>query len=174
MSNERRTAFSRTTTLGADEWLSRLTQAGRDEDWAGTPDPDAMDLRIETRGRRFTVRNAVDGWPPRALRRQFDGEVTESPGGSILQGRFRLHTMTRVALTLWFLSMSLIVVIIAAGNVSGSAELPAVASGWAGIAAPVVMVGAAAVLVRSSLAQSQRLEEDVRRFLIRLTSNGTG
>jgi succinate-acetate transporter protein len=79
-----------------------------------------------------------------------------------------------VALTLWFLSMSLIVVIIAAGNVSGSAELPAVASGWAGIAAPVVMVGAAAVLVRSSLAQSQRLEEDVRRFLIRLTSNGTG
>jgi hypothetical protein len=163
--------FTRSTGLRARELLSRLEQAACDDGELETQDPEANQLRLEIAGHRFTIRNTADGSPPHALRRLFDGEVVEQPDGSVVRGRFRLHALTRVALTLWFASMSLIAILLVAGNLTGGVELPVAASGWAGMSVPVVILGAAAWLVRSSLAQSRKLEEEIARFLMRLVSS---
>jgi hypothetical protein len=163
-------ALTLTTRLRADELLTRLDQAAGDDGDFEPPESDAIRLRVEIAAPRFIMRHTADGPPPHALRRLFDGEVVERPDGTVVTGRFRLHTMTRVALALWFASMSLIVVLIGAGNLAGRMELPAAVSGWVGVGVPLAILAAAAWLVRSSLVQSRRLEEEMERFLTRLVS----
>ena len=152
------------TALLATACLTRLARAASADEWADPIAPDADQIAVAVTGHRFTLRPIGEGSPPHALRRIFEGEVVDGPGGARIHGTFRLHALARLALVLWFVSIALIVSLVVAANLSG-AELPAAASGWIGVAIPLAILIAAAVLVRSSLAHSRRGEEMALRFL---------
>jgi len=153
-----------TTVLEASECLARLGKAANADEWADPIAPGADQIAVVVSGRRFTLRDIREGSPPHALRRLFDGEVVDGPKGARIRGTFRLHALARLALVFWFVSIALIVAVVVAANLSG-VELPAAASGWIGVGIPIVILIAATVLVRSSLAQSRRGEEVALRFL---------
>jgi hypothetical protein len=153
-----------TTEIQATECLARLTRAASADEWVDPIVPDADQIAVAVTGHRFTLRHIGDGSPPHALRRIFEGEVVDGPSGARIHGTFRLHSLARLALAFWFVSIGLIVGLVVAANLAG-AELPAAASGWIGVGIPIAILIAAAVLVRSSLAQSRRGEEVMVRFL---------
>ena len=155
-----------TTARRGVQCLALLTEAaaredGLDPDWAAAGDS----MVVSVRAHRFTVMNASDdlGW--KSFRRLFHGEVVDDDRGARIRGRFRLHAMARVWLTLWFVSMTTIVFLLLAGNLAGGGNLPPAATGVAAVLIPALMLVTAAVLVRVGLAQARRGETSVVGFL---------
>jgi hypothetical protein len=125
-------------------------------------------------GGRVVVRNVSDGSPPHPLRRILYAEIVERPDGAVIRGRFRLPTVARLGLSLWFACTGAIAMLLVAGMVTGEGNLPSPLNGWTAVAVTVVFIGAAVALVRAGLAQSRAREAAIAAFLRRIVDSRSG
>jgi hypothetical protein len=153
--------------LAPAECRERLQRAAEDE-----LGPEAlvsdMPMFVTIAGNRFSVTNASEdlGW--RMFRRGFHGEFVEDANATIVSGRFRLHTLARIGLAIWFVSMGAIVVILTAGEVTGAVRLQPAVPRLAALAIPVLTIAAGAGVVRWSLARARGGDAAVLEFVARL------
>jgi hypothetical protein len=154
-----------TSALTRQECLRRLQRAAEADDWEPPAPSSAEPMLVTIVGDAFTVMNASErlGW--RTFRRHFYGRIAERPAGLSISGRFRLHPAARLALTVWFGSMTGIVGLLAAANIVGGTALPAGIAGWPALLIPTLVLAAAAWLVRWGLAEARRGEPAVVYFL---------
>jgi hypothetical protein len=153
------------TALTLAECRERLRRAAAAlEDWQ--PDEPIV---VSMDGDRVTAADASDSGGPRLLRRWLHAEILDDPAGARLRGRFRLAAPARLALGIWFGSMSAVILLLAlATALSEDGDLLAGVPAWVAIATPLLMVAIAIALVRWGLAQSARREQTVVDHLARL------
>src|SRR5215831_16378829 len=98
--------------LTASECLARLRAGAEVSErqpmgsWPSINDP----MLVRVVGRRFRLMKASGGPKGNSFRRMFHGEVLDSPTGSIVRGRFRLHFVVRAFLFVWLSGITYVAV----------------------------------------------------------------
>ena len=97
----------------------------------------------------------ASGGPPRnSFRRMFHGEVLDSPKGSIIRGRFRLHFFVRAFMFVWLtgITYAAVRVLLTPGN-------------WPFVAFPVLVGWFGLAIVRWCISVSRPGEDEVVNYL---------